>query len=103
MKKTHLFRTIIIALSFGLMILLCACGNTGTGAESSEASSKVELTAEQQVEKLLLEEFEKMYGDDMELCEFREVKIFTAEGSRRQGHCAASPRQRRGGRSVGQR
>ena len=79
MKKTHLFRTIIIALSFGLMILLCACGNTGTGAESSEASSKVELTAEQQVEKLLLEEFEKMYGDDMELCEFREIKIFTAE------------------------
>ena len=55
MKKTNLFRTIIIALSFGLMILLCACGNTGTGAESSEASSKVELTAEQQVEKLLLE------------------------------------------------
>ena len=53
MKKTHLFRTIIIALSFGLMISLCACGNTGTGAESSEASSKVELTAEQQVEKLI--------------------------------------------------
>ena len=52
MKKTNLFRTIIIALSFGLMISMCACGNTGTGAESSEASSKVELTAEQQVEKL---------------------------------------------------
>ena len=79
MKRTLIFRTVMIALAVALAFSLCACGKAKNGAVSSTAASQSQLTPEQQVEKLLLEEFEKMYGDDMELCEFREIKIFTAE------------------------
>ena len=79
MKKTFTFRTLIIAMAVALTFSLCACGNAKNGAVSSEAASQSELTPKQQVEKLLREEFANNYGDNMEKCEFREIKIYTPE------------------------
>ena len=79
MKRTSVFRTVIIAMAVALTFALCACGNAKNGAVSSDAASQSELTPEQQVEKLLLEEFTNNYGDNMEKCEFKEIKIYTAE------------------------
>ncbi len=79
MKKTKLFRTIILALAVALTVSLCACGNSKTEAVSSDIASQSELTPAQQVENHLLEEFTKMYGDNMELCEFKTIKIYSAE------------------------
>ena len=79
MKKTNLFRTIILALAVALTVSLCACGNSKSEAVSSDIASQSELTAAQQVENHLLDEFTKMYGENMELCEFKTSKIYSAE------------------------
>ena len=81
MKKTKAFIRLAAAFMAAIMALsLCACGDSRDNAVSSgESSEEIQLTAEQQVEKLLLEEFEKNYGDNLETCEFRNIKIFTAE------------------------
>ncbi len=80
MKKSTLLRTVMLALAVALTVSLCACGNSKTGGvESSASSSQAELTPEQQVEKLLLEEFTNVYGENMEVCEFKNIKIYSAE------------------------
>lgn len=81
MKKSKAFIRLAAAFMAAIMALsLCACGDSRDNAVSSgESSEEIQLTAEQQVEKLLLEEFEKNYGDNLETCEFRNIKIFTAE------------------------
>ena len=81
MKKTKAFIRLAAAFMAAIMALsLCAYGDSRDNAVSSgESSEEIQLTAEQQVEKLLLEEFEKNYGDNLETCEFRNIKIFTAE------------------------
>ena len=81
MKKSKALIRLAAAFMAAIMALsLCACGDSRDNAASSgESSEEIQLTAEQQVEKLLLEEFEKNYGDNLETCEFRNIKIFTAE------------------------
>ena len=81
MKKSKALIRLAAAFMAAIMALsLCACGDSRDNAVSSgESSEEIQLTAEQQVEKLLLEEFEKNYGDNLETCEFRNIKIFTAE------------------------
>ena len=81
MKKSKAFIRLAAAFMAAIMALsLCACGDSRDNAASTgESSEEIQLTAEQQVEKLLLEEFEKNYGDNLETCEFRNIKIFTAE------------------------
>ena len=83
MKRTSVFRTVIIAMAVALTFALCACGNAKNGTVSSEVSSEAasqsELTPEQQVEKLLLEEFTRNYGDNLEKCVFGEIIIYTAQ------------------------
>ena len=79
MKRTLIFRTVMIALAVALAFSLCACGKAKNGAVSSTAASQSQLTPEQQVEKLLLEEFTNNYGDNMEVCEFTNIKIYSKE------------------------
>ncbi len=79
MKKTVIFRTIAAAMAVALAFSLCACGKAKKDEVSSAAASQSELTPEQQVEKLLREEFATNYGDNMETCEFKNIKIYTAE------------------------
>ena len=82
MKKTKLFRTIILALAVALTVSLCACGISKTEAVASDIASQSALTAAQQVENHLLDEFTKMYGENMELCEFKTIKIYSASSDK---------------------
>lgn len=79
MKKTIVLRTIVMAMAVALAFSLCACGNAKNNEESSAPASQSELTPEQQVEQLVREEFTRTYGDDLEVCEFKNIKIYTAE------------------------
>ena len=81
MKTSKAFIRLAAAVIAAVMAFsLYACGDRKESAASSgEASEEIRLTPEQQVEKLLLAQFVEDYGENLETCEFRNIKIFTAE------------------------